>query len=118
VDPSNYQRVRLWAGITSIGTNLALIWGLSLTASWWAHGVSGLAATSVALLAVSLVVTLANLPFDLLVGNALESAAGRIGESTTAWLQDWFRNRLLTLAGLWTGFFSSPRYISSRVYGR
>lgn len=104
MDPSNYQRVRLWAGITSIGTNLAIIWGLSFSASWWTNGVSGLAATSVALLAVALVVTLANLPFDLLVGNALESAAGRIGESTTAWLQDWFRNRLLTLAGLWTGF--------------
>ncbi len=114
MDPSNYQRVRLWAGITSIGTNLALIWGLALNASWWASSVSGPVAISLTLLAVALVVTLANLPFDLLVGNALEIAAGRIGESTTGWLQDWFRNRLLTLAGLWTGFlfFASLHQVS------
>jgi hypothetical protein len=104
VDPSNYQRVRLWAGITSIGSNLALIWGIALSASWWASGVSGAVAISAVLLAVASVVTLANLPFDFLTGSALESAANRIGESVTGWLQDWFRNRLLTLAGLWTGF--------------
>ncbi len=114
MDPSNYQRVRLWAGITSIGTNLALIWGLALSASWWASSVSGPVAILLTLLAVALVVTLANLPFDLLVGNALESAAGRIGESTTGWLQDWFCNRLFTLAGLWTGFlfFASLHQVS------
>ncbi len=104
MDPSNYQRVRLWAGITSIGTNLGLIWGIALSASWWASGVSGAVAISVVLLAVAIVVTLTNLPFDILTGSALESAANRTGESVTAWLQDWFRNRLLTLAGLWTGF--------------
>jgi hypothetical protein len=104
VDPGNYQRVRLWAGITSIGTNLGLIWGIALSASWWASGVSGAVAISVVLLSVALLVTLANLPFDLLTGNALESAANRLGESSTYWLQDWFRNRLFTLLGLWTGF--------------
>jgi hypothetical protein len=114
VDPSNYQRVRLWAGITSIGTNLALIWGLALSASWWASGISGPVAISLTLLAVALVVTLANLPFDRLVGHALESAAGRISESTTEWLHDWFRNRLFTLAGLWAGFlfFASLHQVS------
>ena len=60
-DPSNYQRIRLWAGITSIGTNLALIWGLALSASWWASGGSDPVAISVVLLAVGLLVTLANL---------------------------------------------------------
>ncbi len=104
MDPSNYQRVRLWAGITSIGANLALIWGLALSASWWASGFSAPLAISVVLLAVAMLVTLANFPFDLLTGNALESAANRIGESSTGWLQDWFRNRLFTLLGLWTGF--------------
>ena len=104
MDPSSYQRIRLWAGITSIGANLALIWGLALSASLWGSCVHGLLGTSAALLAVALVVTLANLPFDFLTGNALESAANRLGQSTTAWLQDWFQNRLLTLAGLWIGF--------------
>ena len=104
MDPSNYQRVRLWAGITSIGTNLGLIWGIALSASWWARGVSGAAGVSAVLLAVALVVTLANLPFDVLTGSALENAANRTGDSVTGWLQDWIRNRLVTLAGLWTGF--------------
>ncbi len=104
VDPSNYQRVRLWAGITSIGANLALIWGLALSASWWASGLSGPVAVPAVLLSVALLITLANLPFDLLMGSALESAANRIVEYETGWLKDWVRNRLLTLAGLWTGF--------------
>ena len=104
MDPGNYQRVRLWAGITSIGSNLALIWGLAISASRWASDVHGSVAIAAVLLAVALVVTLANFPFDLLVGNAMESAAGRIGESTTVWLRDWFCNRGVTLAGLWTGF--------------
>lgn len=104
MDPSNYQRIRLWSGITSIGTNLGLIWGISLSASWWASGVSGAVAISAVFLAVAIVVTLANLPFDFLTGSALESAVNRTGESVTGWLQDWFRNRLLTLAGLWAGF--------------
>ena len=109
MDPGNYQRVRLWAGITSIGTNLALIWGLALSASWWASGVSGAVAISVVLVSVALLVTLANLPFDFLTGNALERAANRIGESTFSWLQDWFRNRIFTLIGLWSGllFFAA-----------
>ena len=104
VDPRKYQCIRLWAGITSIGANLALIWGLALSASWWAGCIQGTLWTSITLLAVALVVTLANLPFDLLTGNALESAADRIGASTSGWLRDWLLQRLLTLAGLWTGF--------------
>ena len=104
MDPTDYQRIRLWAGITSIGTNLALIWGIAITSTWWASGVSGPLAIAVVLLAVALLVTAANLPFDLMTGNALEGGAKRIGESSGSWLQDWFRNRLFTMTGLWTGF--------------
>jgi hypothetical protein len=104
VDPTNYQRIRLWAGITSIGSNLALIWGVAITSAWWANDVTNPLIIALILLAVALLVTAANFPFDLLTGNALENAANRIGESTASWLQDWFRNRLLTAAGLWTGF--------------
>lgn len=103
VDPTDYQRIRLWAGITSIGANLALIWGGAITSAWWASGITNSLMIALILLAVSLLVTAANLPFDLLAGNALESAANRIGESTASWLRDWFQNRLLTAAGLWTG---------------
>jgi len=44
VDPINYQRIRLWSGITSIGANLALIWGLASLAQrkpTWLLPVSG-----------------------------------------------------------------------------
>jgi len=104
VDPTNYQRIRLWAGMTSIGANLALIWGVAITSAWWAGSVTNPLGVALILLAVALLMTAANLPFDLLTGNALESAANRIGESTASWLRDWFQNRLLTAAGLWTGF--------------
>ena len=103
MDPTNYQRIRLWAGITSIGTNLALIWGLAFSAAWWADSITGPFAATAALLAAALLMTLANLPFDLLTGNAVERAANRLQESTSGWLNDWIRNRTITLAGLWTG---------------
>jgi hypothetical protein len=60
--------------------------------------------TSLVLLLIALVVTLANLPFDLLVGNALESAANRTSASTMEWIKDWLSHRFFTLTGLWTGF--------------
>jgi len=108
VDPTNYQRIRLWAGITSIGANLALIWGLAISAAWWAGVFTGPLMTAAALLAVAALITLANLPFDLLAGNAVELAASRLRESGAGWLSDWIRHRALTLAGLWIGmlFFS------------
>jgi len=60
------------------------------------------------LLGVAALLTLANLPFDLLSGNAVERGAGRIGGSTASWLKDWIKGRVVTLAGLWLGmvFFS------------
>lgn len=114
MDPTNYQRIRLWAGITSIGANLALIWGLAISAAWWAGAFTGPLMTAAALLAVAALITLANLPFDLLAGNAVELAASRLREPSTGWLSDWIRHRALTLAGLWTGmlFFSLFAQIS------
>lgn len=108
VDPSNYQRIRLWAGITSIGTNLALIWGLAISAAWWADRFSGPFLTLTVLLGVAALITLANLPFDLLSGNAVERAASRIECTNSSWFGDWIKGRGVTLAGLWVGmvFFS------------
>ncbi|MFZ4386677.1 MAG: hypothetical protein ACOYOI_00745 [Chthoniobacterales bacterium] len=111
MDSTDYQRIRLWSGITSIGANLALIWGLALSASWWAMGFSGLGLSGIpaVLLAVAILVTLANLPFDVLSGHAVEKAAGRTGQSADQWLADWIRGRLVTLIGLWIGmiYFSA-----------
>jgi len=109
VDSPNYQRVRLWSGITSIGANLAMIWGLALSASWWASAVHGAWAVSVVLGAAATVVTLANLPFDMLTGHAVECAVGRTEVSATRWLLEWIRGRFVTLIGLWFGmiYFSA-----------
>ena len=116
MDSPEYQRIRLWSGITSIGANLALIWGLALSASWWASDAHGAFAISAVLLAAATVVTLANLPFDMLSGHAVEHAVGRTAQSASRWLLDWIRGRFVTLIGLWTGmvYFSAinqaPRY--------
>lgn len=108
VDPTLYQRIRLWAGITSIGANLGLIWGLAVTSPKWAHQFTGALSSSVALFTVAALVTLANLPFDMLTGDAVERAAGRVSLPTARWMKDWTRGRAMTLLGLWTGmmFFS------------
>ena len=105
MDSTDYQRIRLWSGITSIGANLAMIWGLALSASWWAMGFSGLGLLGIpaVLLAVTILLTLANLPFDVLSGHAVEQAVGRTGQSASDWLADWIRGRFVTLIGLWIG---------------
>ena len=103
MDSTDYQRIRLWSGITSIGANLAMIWGLALSASWWAMGFSGILGISAILLAVAILVTLANLPFDVLSGHAVEQTVGRTGQSASDWLADWIRGRFVTLIGLWIG---------------
>lgn len=109
MDSPKYQRIRLWSGITSIGANLALIWGLSLSASWWASDAHGALAVSAVLLAAATVVTLANLPFEMLVGHTVEYALGRTVQPAGRWLSDWIHRRFITLIGLWTGmiYFSA-----------
>ena len=109
MDSTHYQRIRLWSGITSIGANLALIWGLALSASWWAIEVRGALAVSAVLVAAATVATIANLPFDMLSGHAVEYAVGRTGQSASRWLLDWIRGRFVTLTGLWIGmvYFSA-----------
>lgn len=109
MDSPNYQRIRLWSGITSIGANLALIWGLALSASWWASGYSGMVAVAAVLFAVAVLVTLANLPFEMLVGHAVEHALGRTVQPVGRWFSDWIHGRFFTLIGLWIGmvYFSA-----------
>jgi hypothetical protein len=103
LDPTRYQRIRLWAGITSIGANLALIWALALTSGVWAARFPSLISSAMVLLAAAALVTLANLPFDMLTGDAVERAAGRTERATSSWLKDWSRGRSVTLLGCWAG---------------
>jgi hypothetical protein len=108
VDPTPYQRIRLWAGITSIGANLALIWALALTSGVWAARFPSWISSAMVLLAAATLLSLANLPFDMLTGDAMERAAGRTERSTSIWLKDWAKGRSITLLGGWAGmlFFS------------
>ncbi len=108
MDPTRYQRIRLWAGITSIGANLALIWVLALTSGVWAARFEGLLSGAAVLFATASLATLANLPFDMLTGDAMERAAERTERPTSSWLKDWTKGRSMTLLGGWAGmlFFS------------
>jgi hypothetical protein len=108
MDPSRYQRIRLWAGITSIGANLTLVWALSITSGVWGTQFSSLISSAMVFLAAAALMTLANLPFDLLTGDAMERAAGRTERTTFSWLKDWVKGRSITLLAGWTGmlFFS------------
>jgi len=102
--PSDYQRVRLWAGITSIGTNLAIIWALAISSAWWAGWFPGTLSQIILLVVVAGGIALANLPFDALSGHAMETAAGRTTQSFRLWLTDWLRERMLFVCGLAFGF--------------
>lgn len=98
-----YQRVRLWAGITSIGANLGAIWILAISAAWWAPHVpsTGGQLAVLGLLAAGLV--LINLPFEILLGHAVETATDRTAQSFPAWLRDWWRQSARTSGALFFG---------------
>lgn len=100
----NYQRVRLWAGITSIGTNLAIIWALAISAKWWAVWFPSAGAQWLVLVAIAVGIALANLPFDVLSGHAVETACGRTKQSFRSWLVDWSSGRAIFIGGLVLGF--------------
>lgn len=100
----NYQRVRLWAGITSIGTNLAIIWALAISAKWWAVLLPSSGAQWLVLVMIAVGIALANLPFDVLSGHAVETACGRTNQSFRSWLVDWLSGRAIFIGGLVLGF--------------
>ena len=87
---TSYQRVRLWSGVTSIALNLALAWGMfalaptvqRLLPHWPFPAQLG---------ACLLAGVLLMLPFDLLVGHAVERLVERTEQSLGAWLFDWLR---------------------------
>ncbi len=87
---SSYQRVRLWSGITAITLNLSMAWMLFALAPvlqrllpHWPFA---------ALLAVCLAGgMLLLLPFELLMGHAVERLVERSEQSLGRWLADWCR---------------------------
>lgn len=102
MDASSYQWFRLWSGICSIGLNLGLIWAVYL-ASLLLTDLPGMAsdwALPVYALGVAVLIILAFLPFEILIGHAAESAFSRSCQSWEDWLRDWSASQGLILAGL------------------
>lgn len=87
---TSYQRVRLWSGITAITLNLAIAWLLFAVAGvipqllpHWP------VAAQLALCVAGGMFVL--LPFELLMGHAVERLVERTEQSLASWLRDWFR---------------------------
>ena len=103
-DAGLYQNVRLWAGITSIGFNLALICCLAVSSAWWGSGIHSTGASVAVLGVLALAISLTNLPFDLLSGYAIEASFRNTKQPFTDWLLDWAIGRGLTSFALFCGF--------------
>jgi hypothetical protein len=99
-----YQRVRLWSGITSIGTNLGAIWIIALTAAAWAQLLPEQIPIVAVMGLIAILWPLANLPFEILVGHATETAFARTTQPLRAWLADWIRTAAVTAISLFFAF--------------
>ncbi len=103
---SDYQRVRLWSGIFSIGTNLGLIWAfyaVSLLVSPLA-----LSYFSAPIILITPVTTwlVLGLFFDILSGFAAETALRRTRQTFKTWLRDWLLAALRAAPALYLGLLA------------
>lgn len=104
MNSTQYQRVRLWSGITSIGVNLGAIWILGLTAVALAPLIPEQFPIIAVFALIAIAWPLANLPFEILVGHATETAFERTTQPLRDWLADWLRGAVLTAVGLFFAF--------------
>ena len=103
---SDYQRVRLWSGIFSIGINLGLVWafyGFSLLVS--ARVLDRFDAKFALLLPVAAMLAL-GLFFDILSGFAAETALGRTRQPFNLWLRDWLLASARVAPALYVGLLA------------
>ena len=101
MNAANYQRVRLWAGIFSIGTNLGLVWACYFFALGFSEALlARFDVRALLLLPVAAMLAL-GLMFDILIGHAGESALGRTRQSFAAWARDWALAAARVGPGLW-----------------
>lgn len=103
-DAKAYQNVRLWAGITSIGFNLALISFLALSTAWWTPDFLPPGWDIFVLGFLALAIAAVNLPLDFLSGFAIEKAFRNTAHSPGEWLQDWAMGRGLAAFAVFLGF--------------
>ncbi|MBS0658864.1 MAG: hypothetical protein JSR82_11555 [Verrucomicrobia bacterium] len=104
---TNYQRVRLWSGVSALGINLAMAWGAYFAAPTlerWLLGWPLAAQVAVVVVAATLLL----LPFEILVGHAIERMVERTDQTLKSWLQDWFQGVIR---------FALPTIIGGTVLG-
>lgn len=87
----SYSFARLWAGIISIGFNLALVWFFW---GWvrmqpWAESVPAPFPAALGILAFLAAMAAANLPLDLALGYLVERTFGRGPQHLHEWLNHW-----------------------------
>jgi hypothetical protein len=105
VDASSYQLFRLWSGICSIGLNLGLIWAVYGT-SLLVTGLPGMTldgALPLYGLIVAILIVIAFLPFEILIGYAGEAAFSRTRQALSEWLKDWSRPQWFVILGMVAG---------------
>ncbi len=78
----------MWAGVTAIGLNLALAWGLYLAAPILEIRLAGWPLAG-QLAVIVLAGLLALLPLEILVGHAVEAMVERTTQTLGEWLRDW-----------------------------
>ena len=100
---SDYQRVRLWSGIFSIGTNLGLVWAFYAVSLLVSPDVlARFDVKWVLLLPVAAMLAL-GLVFDILSGFAAETALNRTRQPFKLWLRDWLLAAVRVATALYFG---------------
>lgn len=92
-----YQRIRLWAGVTGITLGTALVWAAYLAAPWFQF----IDIPYALLLGIWNAAALLLLwPYDVFTGFVLEKSAGRFPGSFLRWNRDW----LVGILPVWIAF--------------
>lgn len=103
---SDYQKVRLWSGIFSIGTNLGLIWAFYIVSLLVSPLVLRHVGAPLVLLSPVLAMLVLGLVFDILTGFVVETALGRTRQSFNLWMRDWFLVALRVAPALYIGLLA------------
>ncbi|HEX9995943.1 MAG TPA: hypothetical protein VGB45_02275 [Abditibacterium sp.] len=104
---TNYQRVRLWSGIFSIGTNLGLIWAFYVVSLLVSPQLLEFFDAKVWLVLPVAAMLALGLVFDILSGFAAETALERTRQEFKLWLRDWFLVSLRVAPALYFGLWVS-----------
>ncbi len=105
LNATDYQKVRLWSGIFSIGVNLGLIWAFYLASFFVAPWLSRFDARFTLLFPVAAMLCL-GFVFDVLCGHAAETALGRTRQGFKSWARDWFLISLRVAPALYIALLS------------